>query len=149
MCNYYNVVAMTTGKPLLSLAVEVNPLGSHFNQRISVSLLPVQMVYDAPTINNLLDMFIPPTPVKLQSMGSGVSSTLASLRTQTRAGLEHAISERKMMDISVSLHSPILYLPEGGVMREGGSVLVVNLGSLTVKSDMRHNVPDVRVSGCG
>ncbi len=140
---------MTTGKPLLSLAVEVNPLGSHFNQRISVSLLPVQVVYDAPTINNLLELFIPATPVKLQSMGSGVSATLASLRTQTRAGLEHAVSERKMVDISVSLQSPILYLPEGGVMREGGSVLVVNLGSLTVRSDMKHHVPDVRVSGCG
>ena len=145
-CLQFSYILLLIGKSLLNVAVDINPIDSKFDQRIRMSLLPVKVVYDAETINNLLDMFIPPSPVKLQTMSTNVSATLASLRTQTRAGLEHAISERKMMDIDILLNSPIINIPEKGVLSDGNNVLIINLGSLAIRSDMKHHVPDVRVS---
>lgn len=133
-------------KSLVSVGFELNPINSKCNQIVRLSVLPVKVVYDAPTINSLLDMFVPPSPIKLQTMSSGISATLASLRTQTRAGLEHAIDQRKIMDIDVSLCSPIIHIPQDGVMTTNANTIVINLGSLNVKSDMKYNVPNVRVS---
>lgn len=140
------IICVIADDPLLTLAFDLNPIDSIFNQRVKMSLLPVKVVYDAPTVNNLLDMLIPPAPVKLQTMSSNVSATIASLRTQTRAGLEHAINERKMVDIDITINSPIVYIPKDGLLTDQTHVLILNLGSLAVKSDMKHHVPDVRVS---
>ena len=82
----------------------------------------------------------------IQKMSSSVTATLATLRTQTRAGLEHAINNRKLMDIDIIVYSPIVYIPENGSLNSNSNVLVINLGSLGVRSDMKHIVPNVRVS---
>ena len=133
-------------EPLLSLVFDMNPVNSKFHQYIRLTLLPVEVTYNGPTINNLLDLFVPPTPIKLQTMTNSVTATLASLRTQTRAGLENVINNRRIMDIDITLNSPIVYIPDNGVLTDTSSVLVVNLGSLSIKSDMKHIIPDVRVS---
>ncbi len=132
--------------PLLSVSININPLNSIYNQCIRLSLLPVQVIYDGTTINNLLELLIPPTPLKLHTMSNSVTTTLATLRTQTRAGLEHAVNERKMVDMDITISSPIIYIPYNGVYNDTNDVLVINLGSLAIKSDMKHILPDVRVS---
>lgn len=85
--------------------------------------------------------------MRLKKVSAVAASTLEELQTQTRAGLQHAISERRLLDLDVFLSSPLVVVPEDGVRREGGngSVLVADFGSLQITSDIQHFVPDVMV----
>ena len=130
----------------MSVEFDLNPLNSIYDQRLRLKLLPVKVTYDGATVDHMISMFLPPPSIKLQKISSGVSSTIESLKTQTRAGLEHAISQRKLMDVDIFLCSPVIYIPEGGVMSDDVRVVCVDLGSLRFISNMKHNIPDVRVS---
>lgn len=56
----------TSDTPLLDVMYETNPLDKLCNQRVKVSSEPLQVVYDAATINQLADVFAPPKNVSLQ-----------------------------------------------------------------------------------
>ena len=82
----------------------------------------------------------------MNKVSSIAANTFEELKTQSRAGLQHVISKRQLLDLDVELCSPVVVVPEGGVRRESGKVIVVNCGSLCVTSSMQHYVPDVQVS---
>ena len=131
--------------PLLVAEFELHPLDSKYNQRVKVSLRPIQVIYDKDTVDEVISMFKPPRAVRLQKLSSGATATLNQLKTQTRAGLEHSISTRTLIDIDVTLSSPVLVIPEDGILSEDASKLVLDLGTLRVTSDIKHIVPDVKV----
>lgn len=120
-------------------------MNSPYDQKVLVDVSPVLLMYDSKTVQSALDMFHIPPDVKLQKISSTTAATLQQLKTQTRAGLEHAISKRNLLDVNIKISSPVIVLPENGEMCEAGRVAVVDLGSLNVVSDMKHNVPDTRV----
>jgi vacuolar protein sorting-associated protein 13A/C len=129
---------------LLDLSVDINPVNSTVSQRLRVKLLPVQITYHADTVDAVISMFKPSKDVHLQRLSAAAASTLEELKTQGRAGLEHAISQRKLLDLDVVLSSPCLVVPESGAITDSSCVLVVDLGQLEIKSDLRSYVPDVR-----
>ena len=112
---------------------------------IKMSIQPLHITYDGSTIQNIMDMFKLPDQLQLQKTSSLAIATIDQLKTQTRAGLQHAIDERKLMDINIVIQSPVIMLPEFGVYSEANNILVIDLGSLSITSDMKYNVPDVRV----
>ena len=130
---------------LLLMEFDLHPLESDFDQRVKLKLLPVQVIYDGATVDHFIEMFLPPAPMRFQKMSTSVAWTLETLRTQTRAGLQHAISQRKLMDLDILLYSPLVRIPENGVMKNAGKVLVVDLGSLHLTNDMKHHIPDIQV----
>ena len=132
--------------PLLSVHFELKPLTKPVDQQLKLSLQPVELSYDSHTVNEIIDMFKLPQGLHFRTMSTMAASTLDQLKTQTRAGLQHAIDERKLLDLDILVHSPVILVPENGVISESGRVLVVDLGSLQVTSDIKHQVPDVQVS---
>ena len=132
--------------PLLSVHFELKPLTKPVDQQVKLSLQPVELSYDSHTINEIIGMFKLPQGLHFRTMSTMAASTLDQLKTQTRAGLQHAIDERKLLDLDILVYSPVILVPENGVVSESGRVLIVDLGSLQVTSDMKHQVPDVQVS---
>lgn len=47
----------TKEQSLLDVTVEINPLDKLCNQRIQVNTKPIKVIYDAQTINKVLDVF--------------------------------------------------------------------------------------------
>ena len=132
--------------PLLSVHFELKPLTKPVDQQVKLTLQPVELSYDSHTINEIIDMFKLPQGLRFRTMSTMAASTLDQLKTQTRAGLQHAIDERKLLDLDILVYSPVILVPENGVVSESGRILIVDLGSLQVTSDMKHQVPDVQVS---
>ena len=123
----------------------MRPLNSPYDQKVVVDVSPVLLTYDSKTVQSIIDTFHVPPDVKLQKISSTTAATLQQLKTQTRAGLEHAISKRQLLDVNIKISSPVIVFPENGEISEAERVAVVDLGSLSVVSDMKHNVPDIRV----
>lgn len=53
------------GKSLLDVTVEINPLDKLCNQRVQLNTKPVKIIYDAQTINKVLDVFKIPDEANL------------------------------------------------------------------------------------
>ncbi|XP_019622240.1 PREDICTED: vacuolar protein sorting-associated protein 13C-like [Branchiostoma belcheri] len=120
---------------LLSLHFETNPLDGKADTRVDVNAQPLQIVYDAETVNSIVDFFRPPENVHLQDLTSAAMSKFEEFREQTATGLQHMISVRKVTDVHVDLKSSYIILPQNGFYTEGQSnVVVVDLGSLRVDS---------------
>ncbi|CAH1251543.1 VPS13A [Branchiostoma lanceolatum] len=120
---------------LLSLHFETNPLDGKADTRVEVNAQPLQMVYDAETVNSIVDFFRPPENVHLQDLTSVAMSKFEEFREQTATGLQHMISVRKVTDVRVDLKSSYIILPQNGFYTEGQSnLVVVDLGSLRVDS---------------
>lgn len=133
--------------PLLLIAFELNPLNSKFDQCVKSRLQPIRLFYDAYTVDNIISFFLLPKEIQMNKMSSIAANTLEELKTQSRAGLQHVISERRLLDLDVELSSPVVVIPEGGVRTESGrgKLLVLNCGSLFVTSCIQDHVPDVQV----
>lgn len=134
---------------MLVAEFELHPFDSKYNEKVKLSVRPIQVTYDKDTVDEVISMFRLPRTVRLQKFSSSATATLKQLRTQSRAGLEHSISMRRLIDIDVTLSSPVLVIPEGGILSEEACKLILDPGTLRVTSDIKHLVPDVKVSERG
>jgi hypothetical protein len=138
-------------KSLLKFAFELNPLpagedGPDIDQKISMELQPVKVVYDADTVDGMVRMLQMPANVKLHRLSAVAQTTLKDIRMQTRAGLEHALTTRNILDVNITLQAPYLLVPFGGKYSKGCDVVVIDLGSLRVSSDWsKHLTSDKQI----
>lgn len=124
----------------------MNPLAKPtVDHSVTVSLQPVQVTYNSYTIERVIDVFKLPSSVRLHKTASLAAIALDQVKTQSRIGLQHAIENRKVLDINVTLHSPVVLLPEAGMMANAKRILVIDLGSLKLTSDMKPVIPDLTV----
>ena len=63
---------------------------------------------------------------------NAASASWEQLKSQTTAGLQDALKNRKQIDIDVTLHSPYLLVPERGNYSNESCLIVVDLGQLRV-----------------
>nr|XP_045626468.1 vacuolar protein sorting-associated protein 13C-like isoform X1 [Procambarus clarkii] len=124
----------TSDTPLLDVMYETNPLDKLCNQRVKVSSEPLQVVYDAATINQLADVFAPPKNVSLQQLQASALNQLEVVKERSVTGLQAAIDNHSVLDLNVAFAASHIIIPEGGSYFEGCSALVVTLGSLLMKS---------------
>ncbi|XP_065918579.1 intermembrane lipid transfer protein VPS13C-like isoform X2 [Dysidea avara] len=109
--------------------------------RLIAAVKPLRVTYNATTIDHVISIFKLPKDVHLQQVSTTTVQSLKQLRTQTRTGLQHAISQRRVYDINIKLESPYVVVPENGLLRNSSSVLVADLGCLLVTSDTKHHLP--------
>ncbi|XP_070537095.1 intermembrane lipid transfer protein VPS13A-like isoform X2 [Ptychodera flava] len=129
---------------LLDVQVETNPLDGKADQRISVKARPLEIVFDAKTVNHVVNFFKPPEDVHLKQLQAAAFSKLDALKSQSASGLTHMIHTRKVTDITVDLKSSHIIIPERGVYDSSSSVLVINLGDFKMKSQQQDKVADWR-----
>lgn len=125
---------------LLTLAFETNPLDGSCDTSIKVKARPLEIVYDAVTINKLAVFFRPPESVQLKQFSQAAMAKFDEIKEQSSAGIQHAIESHKYTDINVHLMSSYVIIPEGGIMRENVKLLVLDLGQLQVTSEKHDTV---------
>ncbi|KAF8561857.1 hypothetical protein P879_03741, partial [Paragonimus westermani] len=119
---------------LLAVDFEKNPLDRKADQRIHIRADPLQIVYDAETINKIVHFLAPPKDLRLQELSTQVLSSLEDVKEVTVSGLRHLASRRIYTEIQIDVRPSYFLLPDNGIFRNHCRMLLVDLGSLTVRS---------------
>ncbi|XP_014662270.1 PREDICTED: vacuolar protein sorting-associated protein 13A-like [Priapulus caudatus] len=130
---------------LLSVMFETNPLDKQCDQRVKLLARPLEIVYNAATINQVADFFKPPESVHLSQLQAAAASKLDELKEMSATGLQHAVEHHKYMDLNIDIQPSYVIVPENGVYSDSAHLLVLDLGALTMRSvkDKRPMLPRV------
>uniref|UniRef100_A0A3B3I1G8 Chorein N-terminal domain-containing protein n=1 Tax=Oryzias latipes TaxID=8090 RepID=A0A3B3I1G8_ORYLA len=119
---------------LLSVVFELNPEESTGDQLLRVHSQPVEIIYDALTVNSMVDFFKTEKFVNLEVLTSATLSKLEEIKEKTAAGLSHIIETRKVLDLMIDLKPSYLLLPKSGFYSATSELVVVDFGSFQVSS---------------
>ncbi|XP_041042655.1 vacuolar protein sorting-associated protein 13A isoform X2 [Carcharodon carcharias] len=128
---------------LLRIMFETNPLDERADQRLKVDSRPLEIVYDAITVNGLVDFFRPPTDVHLEELTSATLMKLEEFRDKTATGLMYVIETQKVLDLKVNLMASYIIIPQNGFFDKSANLLVLDLGNLRMNSKSRAHLPQI------
>ncbi|KAL7061911.1 hypothetical protein AAHC03_01780 [Spirometra sp. Aus1] len=119
---------------LLSVEYSKNPLDRKSDERLRVVAEPLEFIYDADTINRIVDFFKPPADLRLEEISSSVLPTIDEVKAMTTTGLRYMASQRTYTDVVIDVRPSCFILPELGVYKEKCRLILVDLGSVSLRS---------------
>ncbi|XP_054626113.1 intermembrane lipid transfer protein VPS13C isoform X2 [Dunckerocampus dactyliophorus] len=119
---------------LLNFTFELNPEESAADQLLRVDSQPVEIIYDAMTVNSLAEFFKMGKGVDLEVLTSATLSKLEEIKEKTATGLSHIIETRKVLDLRIDLRPSYLLLPQSGFYCDTSELIIVDFGSLKFNS---------------
>nr|XP_060611950.1 intermembrane lipid transfer protein VPS13C [Anolis sagrei ordinatus] len=123
-----------TRSSLLKIAFETNPEGSSADQSLSVESQPVEIIYDARTINALVDFFRTNKGMDLERLTTATLSKLEEIKERTATGLTHIIETRKVLDLRINLKPSYLLVPQTGFHYDTSNLLILDFGAFQLNS---------------
>ena len=106
-----NNLAGVTDK-LLRVKFESNPLNSDVDTRIIVKAQPLEIIYHAKTINELVKCFSLPREMQLSRLQAAAVTTLEEWKLQSASGLQYMLDRRGEVEIDAELTAPFLIIPQ-------------------------------------
>ncbi|GBP47899.1 Vacuolar protein sorting-associated protein 13 [Eumeta japonica] len=123
---------------LLNVVFETNPLDGLCDQRVQVSARPLQIIYDAQTVIEIVNVFKPPTEsTALTTLQAAAENKLSDLKEKSSLGMQYAVNQHMFIDIDIVIASSYIIVPDKGVYKGNESCVVVKLGAITVKTAPR------------
>ncbi|CAB1424168.1 unnamed protein product [Pleuronectes platessa] len=119
---------------LLNVVYELNPEESAADQLIRVQSQPVEIIYDALTVNSMVEFFQTGKGVDLEVLTSATLSKLEEIKEKTATGLSHIIETRKVLDLRIDLKPSYLLIPKSGFYSDESDLIIVDFGSLQLNS---------------
>ncbi|XP_070763918.1 intermembrane lipid transfer protein VPS13C isoform X2 [Enoplosus armatus] len=119
---------------LLSIVFELNPEQSAADQLLRVHSQPVEIIYDALTVNTLAEFFKTGKGVDLEVLTSATLSKLEEIKEKTATGLSHIIETRKVLDLRIDLKPSYLLVPKSGFYSDMSDLIIIDFGSLQLNS---------------
>uniref|UniRef100_A0A3P9MZ67 Chorein N-terminal domain-containing protein n=1 Tax=Poecilia reticulata TaxID=8081 RepID=A0A3P9MZ67_POERE len=117
---------------LLTVVFELNPEESSGDQLLKIHSQPVEIIYDAVTVNSMVEFFKTGKGVDLEVLTSATLSKLEEIKEKTAAGLSHVIETRKVLDLKIELKPSYLIVPKSGFYSSESDLLIVDFGSFQV-----------------
>ncbi|XP_052264161.1 intermembrane lipid transfer protein VPS13A-like [Dreissena polymorpha] len=124
---------------LIDFLFETNPLDGMCDARVRVNARPLQIIYDAVTVNHLANFFQPPQDIQLKQLSQLAMSKYEDIKEQSATSLQHAIDLKKYTEIAVDLMSSYIIVPHGGLWTKHKDVskLILDLGHLKIGTQKR------------
>ncbi|KAB5567777.1 hypothetical protein PHYPO_G00236760 [Pangasianodon hypophthalmus] len=132
-------------KPLLSLMFETNPLDAKADQRLHVESQPLEIIYDAMTVNNMSAFFMPPNDLELDELTNATRMKLEQFRDRTSTGLMYIIETQKVLDLKINLMASYVIVPQMGVYDPKHNLIILDLGHFQMSSQSRAKLPQLSV----
>uniref|UniRef100_A0A4X1W2B7 Vacuolar protein sorting 13 homolog A n=1 Tax=Sus scrofa TaxID=9823 RepID=A0A4X1W2B7_PIG len=132
---------------LFQIIFEINPLDETVAQRCIIEAEPLEMLYDAKTVNSIVEFFRPPEEVNLAQLTSVTLTKLEEFREKTATGLLYIIETQKVLDLKINLKSSYIIIPQNGIFSPTSNLLLLDLGHLKVTSKIRSELPDLKQGG--
>ncbi|XP_026802978.3 intermembrane lipid transfer protein VPS13C isoform X7 [Pangasianodon hypophthalmus] len=131
---------------LLSVLFELNPEDTAVDQLLHVHSQPVEIIYDALTINSLVEFFKTAKGVDLEVITSATLSKLEEIKEKTASGLSHIIETRKVLELKIDLKPSYLLLPKSGFYHSKSDLIIIDFGSLQLNSIYQSSPEQVSAS---
>nr|XP_021141464.1 vacuolar protein sorting-associated protein 13C [Columba livia] len=119
---------------LLRIEFNVNPEDSTADQSLTIESQPVEIKYDARTINAMVEFFQTSKGMDLERLTSATLTKLEEIKERTAAGLIHIIEMRKVLDLKIDLKASYLVIPQAGFHREKSDLLILDFGTFKLHS---------------
>ncbi|XP_006275410.2 intermembrane lipid transfer protein VPS13C isoform X1 [Alligator mississippiensis] len=119
---------------LLTIAFETNPEDSTADQSLVVKSQPVEIKYDAKTINAMVEFFQTSKGIDLEQLTSATLTKLEEIKERTATGLAHIIETRKVLDLRINLKPSYLVVPQTGFYQEKSDLLILDFGTFQLTS---------------
>ncbi|XP_038435469.1 intermembrane lipid transfer protein VPS13A isoform X2 [Canis lupus baileyi] len=132
---------------LFQIIFEINPLDETVAQRCIIEAEPLEMIYDARTVNSIVEFFRPPKEVNLAQLTSVTLTKLEEFRDKTATGLLYIIETQKVLDLRINLKASYVIIPQDGIFSPTSNLLLLDLGHLKVTSKSRLELPDMKQGG--
>ncbi|CAK1546186.1 unnamed protein product [Leptosia nina] len=129
---------------LLNVLFETNPLDGTCDQRVQVRARPLQMVYDAQTVIEIVNVFKPPSEsTALTTLQAAAENKLSDLKEKSALGMQYAVHQHTFIELDIDVASSYIIVPQTGMYKGGEACVVVKLGAISVKSEPRAPQLDV------
>uniref|UniRef100_A0A7N6B5Q5 Vacuolar protein sorting 13 homolog A n=1 Tax=Anabas testudineus TaxID=64144 RepID=A0A7N6B5Q5_ANATE len=138
--------ATGAGTPLLSILFETNPLDGGANQRLHVESQPLEIIYDAVTVNSMSAFFMPPDDLQLDELTNATLMKLEQFRDRTATGLMYVIETQKVLDLKVNLMASYVIIPQTGFYNGTQNILLLDLGHFQMSSQSKKHLPQLSAS---
>ncbi|XP_060030384.1 intermembrane lipid transfer protein VPS13C [Erinaceus europaeus] len=119
---------------LLEIEFETNPENSTANQSLAVQSQPVELIYDAKTINAVVEFFKSNKGLDLEQITSATLMKLEEIKEKTATGLTHIIETRKVLDLRINLKPSYLIVPKTGFHHGKSDLLILDFGTFQLNS---------------
>ncbi|XP_051829756.1 LOW QUALITY PROTEIN: intermembrane lipid transfer protein VPS13C [Antechinus flavipes] len=123
-----------TSSSLLNIEFETNPEDSTADQTLVVQSQPVEIIYDAKTINAMVEFFQASKSLDLEQITTTTLMKLEEIKEKTATGLTHIIETRKVLDLRINLKPSYLIVPRTGFHHEKSDILVLDFGTFQLNS---------------
>ncbi|XP_053604237.1 intermembrane lipid transfer protein Vps13 isoform X1 [Plodia interpunctella] len=134
---------------LLNVVFETKPLDGKCDQRVKVSARPLQIVYDAQTVIEIVEVFKPPTEsTALSTLQVVAGNKLSDLKEKSALGMQYAVQNHTFIDIDIDIAASYIIVPQTGTYKGGEACVVMKLGAISVKSEPRSSALDVHKLYC-
>ncbi|KAI4820200.1 hypothetical protein KUCAC02_028184 [Chaenocephalus aceratus] len=133
------------GTPLLCILFETNPLDESADQRLHVESQPLEIIYDAITVNSMSAFFLPPDDLQLDELTNATLMKLEQFRDRTSTGLMYVIETQKVLDLKVNLMASYVIIPQTGFYNGTQNILLLDLGHFQMSSQSKKNLPQLSV----
>ncbi|XP_070690657.1 intermembrane lipid transfer protein VPS13A [Pempheris klunzingeri] len=137
--------ATGAGTPLLCILFETNPLDESANQRLHVESQPLEIIYDAITVNSMSMFFMPPDDLQLDELTNATLMKLEQFRDRTATGLMYVIETQKVLDLKVNLMASYVIIPQTGFYNGTQNILLLDLGHFKMSSQSKKHLPQLSV----
>ncbi|CAF4608864.1 unnamed protein product [Rotaria sp. Silwood1] len=127
---------------LLEIEFETNPLDRDSGYRVKVVSQPLEIIYNTPTINKLIECFEQDTRYNLQGVKQAAYTTYTDVKHQSVLFMKYNIETTKVLDIHIDIQSPYFLLPENGVYYYGCPALCLDMGHLVLQQSSITNKND-------
>ncbi|XP_075064457.1 intermembrane lipid transfer protein VPS13C isoform X2 [Mixophyes fleayi] len=129
-----STIGSSESSSLLKIHFEINPENSTADQLLYLQSQPVEIIYDAVTINALAEFFQTRKGMDLEQLTSATLMKLEEIKERTATGLSHIIETRKALDLRINLQPSYLLLPKSGFYRDKTDLIIVDFGSFQLNS---------------
>ncbi|MEJ1285501.1 vacuolar protein sorting 13A [Cricetulus griseus] len=123
-----------TSSSLLKIEFETNPENSPADQTLIVQSQPVEVIYDAKTINAVVEFFQSNKGLDLEQITSATLMKLEEIKERTATGLTHIIETRKVLDLRINLKPSYLIIPQTGFHYKKSNLLILDFGTFQLNS---------------
>ncbi|XP_051807014.1 vacuolar protein sorting-associated protein 13A isoform X1 [Acanthochromis polyacanthus] len=137
--------ATGAGTPLLCILFETNPLDESANQRLHVESQPLEIIYDAITVNSMSAFFMPPDDLQLDELTNATLMKLEQFRDRTATGLMYVIETQKVLDLKVNLMASYVIIPQTGFYNGTQNIVLLDLGHFQMSSQSKKHLPQLSV----
>uniref|UniRef100_A0A8C0H2J3 Vacuolar protein sorting 13 homolog A n=1 Tax=Chelonoidis abingdonii TaxID=106734 RepID=A0A8C0H2J3_CHEAB len=138
-------VHLENNTSLLNIMFETNPLDEKADQKLRIESQPLEIIYDARTVNSLVDFFRPPKDVHLEQLTSATLMKLEEFREKTSTGLLYVIETQKVLNLKINLMASYVLVPQNGFYESTSNLLLLDLGNLQMTSKSRSDMSELKV----